>query len=291
MLDIAPFFVAGAFGALLVSAAAGLASLALRVGTEPLAEPIGGPSPPPFSQAAQRAERVSLGSLWAGLAALLVALGLRALGIGHAPWSNLYEVSQAIAAAVLISYLLLARSFELRPLTPVVAGIAGLLVLHAISLPSVARPLVPALQQPALLTVHVGTAVAAYGIYAVALAAAAGELLQRTRAAAAWLPSAEVCRAAAHRAVVLGYPILTAAIVLGAVWANLAWRSYWNNDPKELTAAATWLIYGAYLHVAGRRDRWGRAAPWLIVAGFGGILLTYFGANLLFPGQHSYTGV
>jgi ABC-type transport system involved in cytochrome c biogenesis permease subunit len=102
---------------------------------------------------------------------------------------------------------------------------------------------------------------------------------------------AEVSRAVAHRAVLLGLPVLTLAIVLGALWANLAWRSYWNNDPKELAAAATWLIYLGYLHLAGRRDRWGASAPWVLVLGFAAILFTYLAANLVIPGQHSYSGV
>ena len=72
--------------------------------------------------------------------------------------------------------------------------------------------------------------------------------------------------------------------------ANLAWRSYWNNDPKELAAAATWLVYGGYLHVAGRRDRWAKSAPWLLVLGFAAVLFTWLGAGLLFVGQHSYAG-
>jgi ABC-type transport system involved in cytochrome c biogenesis permease subunit len=102
------------------------------------------------------------------------------------------------------------------------------------------------------------------------------------------LPSALVARAVGHRAVLIAFPILTIAIVLGSVWANVAWRSYWSNDPKELAAATTWLVFGAYLHVAGRRDRWERLAPWLIVLGFVGVLFTYVGAGLFLVGEHSY---
>ena len=86
----------------------------------------------------------------------------------------------------------------------------------------------------------------------------------------------------------IAFPILTIAIALGSLWANLAWRSYWSNDPKELAAAATWLVFGAYLHVAGRRDRWEALAPWLIVLGFVGVLFTYIGAGIFIVGEHSY---
>lgn len=223
------------------------------------------------------------------LALLGAALAARTVATGHAPWSNLHEFSAAFAAAVLATYTVLERRTPIRGLAPLVVLIAAGLLAFGLTLDDRVQALVPALQQPVLLTVHVGAAVAAYAISAVAFAAAAGELAQRrARDAISALPSAAMCRTVAHRAVLLAFPILTAAIALGSVWANLAWRSYWSNDPKELAAAATWLVFGAYLHVAGRRDRWAAVAPWLIVLGFGGVLFTYLGAGLLFVGEHSY---
>lgn len=229
-------------------------------------------------------------AVWLASGLLAAALVVRTLGAGHAPWSNLHEFSVAFAAALLLSYLVLARRLPIEALAPWVALIAAALVAYALALPSGAQPLVPALQAPLLLTVHVGAAALAYAVSGVAFVAALGELAQRRaddRIGA--LPPAAACRAAAHRSVLIAFPILTLAILLGSIWANLAWRSYWNNDPKELSAAATWLVYAAYLHVvAGRRDRLGRLAPWLLVAGFGAVLFTFLGAGLLFVGQHSY---
>jgi ABC-type transport system involved in cytochrome c biogenesis permease subunit len=148
--------------------------------------------------------------------------------------------------------------------------------------------LVPALQSP-LLAVHVGAAILAYAVAGVAFLAAVAEIGQRASGdAIGLLPPAAVTRVVGHRTVLIAFPILTIAIVLGSVWANVAWRSYWSNDPKELAAAATWLVFGAYLHVAGRRDGWERLAPWLIVLGFIGVLFTYIGAGLFLVGEHSY---
>lgn len=225
------------------------------------------------------------------LAAILLAAALivRTLATGHAPWSNLHEVSAAFAAGVLVAYLALRRRHPIGALAPGVALLAAGLVALAISLDNRIEPLVPALQQPLLLTVHVGLAVASYALSAVAFVAATAEIGQaRTGDGIAGLPSASTLRAIAHRSVLVAFPLLTAAIALGAVWANLAWRSPWSNDPKELAAAATWLVYGAYLHVAGRRDRWAALAPWLLVLGFAGVLFTYLGAGLVFVGEHSY---
>jgi ABC-type transport system involved in cytochrome c biogenesis permease subunit len=222
---------------------------------------------------------------------LLGALAARTAATGHAPWSNLHEFSAAFAFAVLVVFIGLAMRRPIAGLAPGVALVAAALLVVSLLQPDEVRPLVPALQAPLLLTIHVGAAMLAYAIGAAAFAAALGEILQRaTKDGIASLPSAAVCRAASHRAAILAFPVLTAAIVLGSVWANLAWRSYWNNDPKELAAAATWLVYGAYLHVAGRRDGWASAAPWLLVLGFAAILFTWLGAGLLFVGQHSYAG-
>jgi cytochrome c-type biogenesis protein CcsB len=226
------------------------------------------------------------------LIALGVALGsltLRTVAVGHAPWSNLHEFSASFAAVLLAAYVALERGLPLRRLAPLVAAVAAGLLAFALTLDSRADPLVPALQQPFLLTVHVGSAVLAYAVSAIAFAAATAELVQRRAGdAIRLLPSAAACRDAAYRCVVIAFPILTLTIALGAVWANLAWRSPWSNDPKELAAAATWLVYGAYLHVAGRRDRLALLAPWLLVLGFAGVLFTYVGASLWFVGEHSY---
>jgi ABC-type transport system involved in cytochrome c biogenesis permease subunit len=272
-------------GASAIGIAAAIGS-AIRV---PQGEPAdGGPNGP--------AARIS-GSATALAATVLAAillfgsLAARTAAIGHAPWSNLHEFSAAFAFGLLAVFIGLARRRPITGLAPVVALVAAALLGVSLLQSDEVRPLVPALQAPLLLTIHVGTAMLAYAIGAVAFAAAFGEILQRaTRDGISALPSAAVCRAAAHRAAILAFPILTAAIVLGSVWANLAWRSYWNNDPKELAAAATWLVYGGYLHVAGRRDRWAASAPWLLVLGFAAILFTWLGAGLLFVGQHSYAG-
>lgn len=245
--------------------------------------------PTPSSEVDGAMERLSGRLLMAGGGLLVAALVARTVLVGHAPWSNLHEFSLAFAAALAVTHLVLGRSHPLGGLAPITALLAAGLVAFALGLDDRVDPLVPALQQPLLLTVHVGAAVLAYAVSGVAFVAAVGEIVQeragdRLRA----LPSAAAARAIGHRAVLVAFPILTIAIVLGSVWANLAWRSYWSNDPKELAAAATWLVFGAYLHVATRRDRWERAAPWLIVLGFAGVLFTYIGAGLFFVGEHSY---
>ena len=272
---------------LLASAAGGLAATLLSSGLRPVAA--SGSATMTVGDRADLLRRAPGIGLTVAFTTLLAALVLRAILIGHAPWSNLHEFSLAFATALLGSHLLLARAHPLSGLAPLTALVAAGLLGFALGLDDRVDPLVPALQQPLLLTIHVGSAVLAYAVSGVAFVAAAAEIGQaRAGDGIPLLPSAAAARAVGHRAVLIAFPILTIAIALGSVWANLAWRSYWNNDPKELAAAATWLVFGAYLHVAGRRDQWERLAPWLIVLGFAAVLFTYIGAGLFFIGEHSY---
>jgi ABC-type transport system involved in cytochrome c biogenesis permease subunit len=274
-------------GVLLASAAAGLAAILIGVGLRPVATSGSATATVGYAEAVlRRAPGIGLA---VAATSLLAALVMRAVLVGHAPWSNLHEFSLAFAAALIGTHLLLWRTQPIGGLAPLTALLASGLVAFALGLDDRVDPLVPALQQPLLLTIHVGSAALAYAVSGVAFIAAAAEIGQAYGGdRIPLLPSAAVARAIGHRAVLIAFPILTIAIALGSVWANLAWRSYWSNDPKELAAAATWLVFGAYLHVAGRRDRWERLAPWLIVLGFAGVLFTYIGAGLFFIGEHSY---
>jgi cytochrome c-type biogenesis protein CcsB len=287
MTTLIPILIVGALAFLVAAAAAGIgAALMAPAAATATSDGASLDLSPSRRTVLQRA---AVAGLLGALVLLVIALLARALVVGHAPWSNLHEFSLAFAAALLATYLLLARAYPIAALAPLVAILAAGLVVVALQFDDRVDPLVPALQQPVLLTVHVGTAALAYAVAGVAFLAAVAEIAQaragdRIRA----LPPAAVCRAVGHRSVLIAFPILTVAIVLGSVWANLAWRSYWSNDPKELAAAATWLIFGAYLHVASRRDRWQRLGPWLIVLGFAGVLFTYIGAGLFLVGEHSY---
>ncbi len=89
----------------------------------------------------------------------------------------------------------------------------------------------------------------------------------------------------------VGFPLLTLGIALGAYWANSAWGRYWGWDPKETSALLTWFVYAGYLHARGLRGWEGKRAAYLLVVGFGAVLFTYFAVNFLISGLHSYAGV
>jgi len=91
-----------------------------------------------------------------------------------------------------------------------------------------------------------------------------------------------------YRAISLGFTLLTIGILSGAVWANEAWGSYWNWDPKETWAFITWTIYAIYLHTRTNKSFQGTNSAIVASIGFLIIWICYFGVNLLGIGLHSY---
>nr|UDZ59499.1 cytochrome c heme attachment protein [Sagittaria guayanensis] len=91
-----------------------------------------------------------------------------------------------------------------------------------------------------------------------------------------------------YRVISLGFLFLTIGILSGAVWANEAWGSYWNWDPKETWAFITWIIYAIYLHTRTNPNLQGMNSAIVASMGFLIIWICYFGVNLLGIGLHSY---
>nr|AWH11404.1 cytochrome c heme attachment protein [Ribes fasciculatum var. chinense] len=91
-----------------------------------------------------------------------------------------------------------------------------------------------------------------------------------------------------YRVISLGFIFLTIGILSGAVWANEAWGSYWNWDPKETWAFITWTIFAIYLHTRTNKNLQGVNSAMVASMGFLIIWICYFGVNLLGIGLHSY---
>jgi cytochrome c-type biogenesis protein CcsB len=251
---------------------------------------------------------MSMVAALAGTGLLLLWMAARWAAVEHAPWSNMYEFTTAFGAAILGFYVLFDRAYgqgqRKRPGTAmgavVLPVVLTMLIVAAAFFPSEIRPLVPALQNADLLAIHVAAMIVAYAALSVSFAAAVLYLVQAVpdherrgvvHSRFARLPKTRTLDDIALRSVMVGFPILAAGIALGAYWADHAWGRYWGWDPKETSALVTWLIYGIYLHMRGLRNWSGRRSAWVLVAGFGAVMFTYFAVNLWVSGLHSYAGV
>jgi len=217
---------------------------------------------------------------------LTASLVFRAIASGHGPFANMYEFSLAFSWGALVLYLYFEVKYHLRTLALVVLPIALGMLTYAATVPSEIDPLVPALQNNLLLTIHVAVAIFAYGAFTLAFGAAVLYLMQG-RDTIRWLPRRAVLDEIAYRAVMVGFPMMALVLILGALWAQIAWGSYWTWDPKETASLVTWLIYGGYLHARVVRGWRGQRSALLLILGFGATLFTYFG-NYFFGGLHGY---
>ncbi len=243
----------------------------------------------------------------AGVALTVLAVALHLAGVVtrsfatdpvRVPWGNMYEFTLAGALGVSVIYLALLRRLRLRWMGLFVTGFEVVVLMAAnLLLEQAAGPLVPALHSY-WLAVHVGAAVLATGAFSVgALASVAyllrGPLERRGGGLSQMLPSADALDRLAYRVHAVGFPLWTfAALIAGPIWAEHAWGSYWNWDPKEVWAFITWVVYAAYLHARATAGWRGRAAAVIALIGFATLLFNFVGINFFFgaTSQHSYAG-
>ena len=91
-----------------------------------------------------------------------------------------------------------------------------------------------------------------------------------------------------YRAVAIGLPLISIGIITGAAWAKEAWGAYWQWDPKETAALATWIVYLAYMHLHTRNNWRGMRTNWVSILGFATAIFCYLGVNIWISGLHSY---
>jgi ABC-type transport system involved in cytochrome c biogenesis permease subunit len=207
------------------------------------------------------------------LAGALVGRGLRA---SHWPLSSQYEFTLAFALGTALAALLLGAKARHRSIQTATLVVATVLIVYASQgVPTfnrVIQPLPPVLDS-VWLPLHVGSAALSYG--ALTLAGVAGFVWLvhgSNQATAEWM---------LDRAIAIGYPLLTLSMLLGMVWAQVAWGRYWGWDLKEVWTLIMWLVYTLYWHLRGR-PRWkGGRLAWLALAGLGVVLFTFLGVGWL----------
>lgn len=246
-----------------------------------------------ITQKPEAGSRATHSLAWYGTAFTVMSLllltayiGLRMAVTGHGPFSNQHEFAVAFAWGIVLAYLVFEWLYKLRTLSLAVLPVAITMMVYAMNLDATVNPLVPALQNSVMLTLHVGFAVVAYGTACVSFGAAILWLV-RPKIKLKRFPSQDTFDDIGYRAAALTFPLLTIMIALGAIWADTAWGRYWGWDPKETAAFVTWLTYGGYLHARVVRNWRGKKAAWLLIIGFATVLFAYFG-NHFFGGLHSY---
>jgi len=226
--------------------------------------------------------------------------GLRGYVSGGWPLSNGYETMQFVALVVLLVSCLLQRRFPFtRPFGLLLSGFT-LLVAYLGEMNPQVTPLMPVLASP-WLSYHVSFIMVSYALFAFVMLNGifALCLLARHRQKRQTAPSAYQSENRARQVEqltllsrILLCPatfLLGMGIIMGAVWANVSWGSYWSWDPKEVWALVAFIVYGITFHRNSLRWLSHPVAFHLyMVFAFAVVMMTYFGVNYLLGGMHSY---
>ena len=244
-----------------------------------------------------------------GVALTVVAVALHAVadvsrGLAadpaRVPWGNMYEFTMTATLMVGIAYLVLYKRLGLDWLAPVVTSfILVTLMVDVLLLYSPVVPLRDALDSY-WLVIHVVAAIIATGAFTIGGMASVLYLVLEWRqrrgpltpgSYLARLPGLDALDRIAYRTQAFAFPVWTfAALIAGPIWAQHAWGSYWNWDPKEVWAFITWVVYAAYLHARATAGWKGRAAAIVALVGLATLWFNFVGINFFFGSgsMHSY---
>jgi len=229
-----------------------------------------------------------------GFAIHTVTIVYRYIYAGHIPITNAHEATSFFSWCIVLIFFMLQFRYKIGLLSSFIMPIVFFLMLSSSMLPREIKPLSPVLHSY-WLGIHTFLAFLGNASFALAFGIGSMYLVQehyvkskRLGGLFGRLPSLQTLDEINYRLITFGFPLLTLAIITGALWAESAWGSYWNWDPRETWSLITWFIYAIVLHarlVAGWR---GKRAALLSMIGFLTIIIAFFGIKMLQKGLHVF---
>jgi cytochrome c-type biogenesis protein CcsB len=280
----------------------------------------------PFRE--RRIANTAVGLVALGWPFHLASILTRALEAGHWPLGNIYEYSTGISFVVATTFLVitLRAGQRLLGVPAMIVTIALMAVAYMLYVPP--GDLVPALHSYWLTIHVTSMATASGLLvfsslfamfflvrewadgYALATAGGAsgmpgvsagaggaavmtpgsggGGLIPGLASAFRRLPAAATLDSWSFRFVMIGFPVWTFGVMMGAVWGEHAWGRYWGWDPKETFSFIVWVVFAIYLHARVTYGWKGRRAALITVVGFVAIFADLYAVNLWIAGLHSY---
>jgi cytochrome c-type biogenesis protein CcsB len=219
---------------------------------------------------------------------------LRYIVAGHLPIVSLHEASSFYTWCIVLIFFFLEYRYRLDLLGPFTMPVVFILMLSSSIFPREIRELSPVLQSY-WLGIHTFLAFLGDAAFAMAFGIGIMYLIQEHHLKSKHLgglfqrlPNLQILDEVNYKLITLGFPLLTLAIITGAIWAESAWGSYWRWDPKEVWSLITWFIYALVLHARLTAGWRGRKAAVLSIVGFVSVIFTFFGVNLLLKGLHAF---
>ena len=226
----------------------------------------------------------------AGWVCHTVALVVRGVELGRPPLVTLPEVVSVVIWVAVLLELWAERQYQIKVLG---AFVLPVVLVLGLALPTGLREFVrsPAVGS-AWIWIHVILALLGFAALVLNFAGAVMYVLQehqlKGRRPGAFyyrLPPLETIDRFTYRALTLGFPFLTAGLLLGVLWAGANAGRLLSFDPLTVFSVVMWVVYAATL--SGRAvGIWrGRRAAYFAIVGFCALLLS-LGASAVFHGRH-----
>jgi cytochrome c-type biogenesis protein CcsB len=213
---------------------------------------------------------------------------------GHYPLFNLRETLSFLAWALVAAYAAVLYRYRAQALGAFMMPLISIMTFVALVIQTGTNETPRAFSETWLFPVHTTLLIFAYAAFFVVFISSVMYLLQERElklktfsAVFHRLPSLATVNELSTVAAALGLTLLTLGIATGMIWSSARDGRIWRNDPKEIFAFLTWLLY--FLLIIYRSTaRWrGRRAAWLGVVGFALVLCTFLGSRLL-GGYHVF---
>ena len=203
--------------------------------------------------------------------------------VRHLPLTDMQGSLSFFSLMIVGVFIFFDRKYKVPTLGSFVTPVALVMLIVASALHGEMRQLPPVLQSN-WFWFHALLAFASYAAFAIACGVAVMYLIQRYflkkkhfSGLFQKLPPLETLDEISYRSLAIGFPLLTVAIISGAIWSEKAVGNYWEWDPKQTWSLITWFIYAALLHGRLTIGWRGKRAAILSIIGFVVLLITFFG--------------
>lgn len=231
--------------------------------------------------------RLAAWLLKAGFALHTFILVMRWYEAKRPPFANMYEALVLFAWSIVLIYLFFDFIYKIRFIFRPVSAMVIIIMGFAAVLDNSIGPLMPALQSR-WITIHVVCYFLGYA--AMSLSVICGiYYLRGCKIAGLNEEKLKTLDSLGYCSIAFAFPFLTIGMTTGSIWANVAWGTYWNWDPKETCSLIAWLVYVIYLHLRMLKGLKAESAAWLSIIGYFAVLFTFIGVNFILPGLHSYS--
>lgn len=207
---------------------------------------------------------------------------------GHYPLFSLPETLSFLAWALVAVYGLILYRYSTHALGVFIMPLISFLTFAAVLTKSGPQDAPADFSATWLFPIHTTLLIFAYAAFLIVfMASVMYLLLERDLKSKTFgaifhrLPSLSTVNHLATVAAICGLTLLTLGMASGMLWSSRKYGHIWRNDPKEIFALLTWLLYFLLLIYRSSADWRGRNAAWLGIAGFALVLCTFFGSYLL----------